>query len=349
MARHLRVEFPGAIYHVTCRMVGDWRTEKTYLFRDDADHERFLDRLAERVEQYNIRLYLFVCMTNHFHLVFETPEANCSKFMQSLSTAYTVYYNLRCGRHGHLFDGRYKAKLVDGDDYLLSLSRYVHLNPVQVSSQKRKPIEERIKILRAHRWSSYPSYIGKRKALDFVEYGPLLSEMSGKRREWPKRYREFVETGLAKSDDDFKVALKLSPRSIGSDGFRAWIDELYQKRVETHAKPEDVSFRHITEPLPPSDVLATLADIFGVEVSEFSRRRHGSPLRAVAAKLLIRYAGLTQRDVAAVLSIGSGSAVCNQLKALPGKLAKDRRLGRRLKEAETALDKSKNERTAHYK
>jgi REP element-mobilizing transposase RayT len=349
MARHLRVEFPGAIYHVTCRMVGDWKTEKTLLFKDDADHERFLDRLAERVEQFNIRLYLFVCMTNHFHLVFETPEANCSKFMQSLSTAYTVYYNLRHGRHGHLFDGRYKAKLVEGDDYLLSLSRYVHLNPVQVSSQKRKPIEERIRILRAHRWSSYPSYIGKRKALDFVKYGPLLAEMNGREREWPKHYREFVESGLAESDDDFKVALKLSPRSIGSDGFRAWIDELYQKRVETHAKPEDISFRHISEPLPAHDVLDVLSAIFEVEVSEFSRRRHGSPLRAVAAKLLLRYAGLTQRDVAALLSIGSGSAVCNQLKALPGKLAKDRRLGRRLKEAETALDKSKNERTARYK
>ena len=149
MARHLRVEFSGAIYHVTCRMVGDWRTEKTLLFKDDADHERFLDRLAERVVQFNIRLYLFVCMTNHFHLVFETPEANCSKFMQSFSTAYTVYYNLRHGRHGHLLDGRYKAKLVEGDDYLLSLSRYVHLNPVQVGSQKGKPIEERIQALLA--------------------------------------------------------------------------------------------------------------------------------------------------------------------------------------------------------
>ena len=347
MARHLRVEFPGAIYHVTCRMVGDWQTEKTFLFKDDADHERFLDRLAERVEQYNIRLYLFVCMTNHFHLVFETPEANCSKFMQSLSTAYTVYYNLRYGRHGHLFDGRYKAKLVEGDDYLLSLSRYVHLNPVQVSSQKRKPIEERIKILRAHRWSSYPSYIGRRKALDFVEYGPLLSEMcsssrrmsgSGKRREWPKRYREFVETGLAESDDDFKVALKLSPRSIGSDGFRAWIDELYQKRVETHAKPEDVSFRHITEPLPPDDVLAILSEILEVDVDEFKRRRHSSPLRAIAARYLIRYAGQSQRDVAELLSIGSGSAVCKQLNSLPVKLSKDRRLRRQVKQAEERLE-----------
>ncbi len=196
MARHLRVEYPGAIYHVICRMVGgapssenyggtgalsfmdcggtSWPPEKR-LFRDDADHERFLDRLAERTEQFNVRLYLFVCMTNHFHLVFETPEANCSKFMQSLSTVFTVYYNLRHGRHGHLLDGRFKAKLVDGDptsprlrrasDYLLALSRYVHLNPVQVGSMKDKPITERIEALRAWRWSSYPSYIGKRKAL----------------------------------------------------------------------------------------------------------------------------------------------------------------------------------------
>ncbi len=327
-------------------MVGDWKTEKTFLFKDDADRERFLDRLADRVEQYHIRLYLFVCMTNHFHLVFETPEANCSKFMQSLLTAYTVYYNLRHGRHGHLLDGRFKAKLVDGDEYLLALSRYVHLNPVQVGSMKDKPIEERIAALRAWRWSSYPSYIGKCKALDFVEYGPLLAEMSGKQREWPKRYREFVESGLAESDEDFQVALKLSPRSIGGDGFRAWIDDLYQKRLEKHARPEDVSFRHVTEPLSADEVLAVLAGVFKVDVSEFCRRRHGSALRGVAARLLIRYAGQSQREAAVTMGFGTGSAVCNQLKALPGRLNKDRRLRRLLKQAETTLEKKREHRTS---
>jgi len=334
-------------------MVGSWRSERGFLFCDDRDHERFIERLAERVEQYNIRLYLFVCMTNHFHLVFETPQANCSKFMQSLLTAYTVYYNLRHRRHGHLLDGRFKAKLVEGDEYLLALSRYVHLNPVCVGSMKRKPIEERIKALRAHRWSSYPSYIGLRKALDFVEGGPLLAEMcsssrrmSGraKRREWPKRYREFVETGLAEDDDDFKQALKESPRSIGGDAFRAWVDDLYQKLVESHARPEDVSFRHVTEPLPADDVLAVLGDVFGVEVEEFKRRRHSSPLRAVAARFLVRYAGLGQRDVADLLSIGSGSAVCKQLAALPGKMAKDRRLRRQVKLAEKRLKEARHNR-----
>jgi putative transposase len=338
MARQLRVEYPGAIYHVTCRMVGAWKAEKTALFKDDADRERFVERLSERVEQFHIRLYQFVCMTNHFHLVFETPEANCSKFMQSLSTAYTVYYNLRHDRHGHLFDGRFKAKLVEGDDYLLALSRYVHLNPVQVVSMKDKPIEERIKYLRFYRWSSYPGYIGQCKALDFVDYGPLLGEMAGKRRERPKRYRQFVESGLAESDADFKAAMKESPRSIGSDGFRAWIAELYQKRIETHARPEDVSFRHITEPLPAKDVLAVLIRIFAVEETAFFRRGRSSALRAVAAYFLIRCSGLSQRDAAKMLNIGSGAAVCNQLKSLPDKL-KDRGLRKTFQKADDELRK----------
>jgi len=319
-------------------MVGSWRSERGLLFRDDRDYERFLERLAERVEQYNIRLYLFVCMTNHFHLVFETPEANCSKFMQSLSTAYTVYYNLRHRRHGHLLDGRFKAKLVEGDEYLLSLSRYVHLNPVCVGSMKRKPIEERLEALRAHRWSSYPSYARLRKALDFIECGPLLAEMAGKRREWPKRYREFVEAGLAESDEDFKAVLRESPRSIGGDAFRAWVDGLHQELVEKHARPEDVSFRHTTEPLSADSVLGILGEVFGVDTEEFMRRRHSSPLRAVAARVLIRYAGQSQRDVADLLKTGSGSAVCKQLTALPDKLAKDRRLRRLLKQAEERLE-----------
>ena len=252
MARHLRVEYPGAIYHVACRMIGDGRLAQSRLFIDDADRKRFVERLAERVEQYNIRLYLFVLMTNHFHLVFETPGGNCSKFMQSLSTAYTVYYNLRHSRHGHLLDGRYKAKLVEGDAYLLALSRYVHLNPVYVGSVKSKPIEEKILYLCQYPWSSYRSYIGQDKALDFVDYEPMLAGMGGKSRVRTKRYREFIEAGLAEEDEDFKDALKASPRSIGGDSFREWVDEIYQKLVEKCDVKEDVSFRRITEPMEAS-------------------------------------------------------------------------------------------------
>jgi hypothetical protein len=186
----------------------------------------------------------------------------------------------------------------------------------------------------------YPSYIGTRKALDFVDYGPLLASMHGKRHGWPPRYRAFVEGGLAESDEDFQVALKQSPRSIGGDGFRAWIDDLYQDRLEAHARPEDVSLRHIGRSLPANDVLHKLAAIFGVETDEFRRRRHNSPLRAAAARMLIRYAGLTQRDVAVLLNCGSGSAVCKQITRLAEKLSADRQLFRKIERAEECLEEA---------
>ncbi|MBI3987753.1 MAG: transposase [Lentisphaerae bacterium] len=334
MARHLRVEFEGAIYHVTCRMIGDRRLDQSRLFVDDKDRERFLDCLAARVKQYHIRLYLFVCMTNHFHLVFETPGGNCSKFMQSLSTAYTVYYNLRHRRHGHLLDGRYKAKLVEGDEYLLALSRYVHLNPVRVGGIKDKPIAEQREYLLQYPWGTYLGYIGRRKTLDFVEYAPILSEISGKRRGRPGRYQEFVEEGLVEEDHDLMGVLKASPRSIGDDGFRAWIDELYQELIERHRHPEDAAFRRITEPLSADAVLSVLAEVFDVSVEDFRRRRRDSALRGIAGRFLVRYAGMTQREVAVELGGVGGGAVSRQM----------RKVGEWLKEASESHLRRKVER-----
>ena len=123
---------------VTCQRLGDWPTQRDRLFLDDRDRRRFIDRLAHQVEQCDMRLYQFCLMANHFHLVLETPTANLSAFMQSISTAYTVYFNRRHRRHGCLLDGRFKSKLVSGDEYLLALSRYVHLNPVQTAALKSK-------------------------------------------------------------------------------------------------------------------------------------------------------------------------------------------------------------------
>jgi putative transposase len=340
MARQLRVEYPGAIYHVTCRMLGNARSR---LFKDDADRQRFLKRLSERVEQFNIRLYMFVLMKNHFHLVFETPEGNCSRFMQSLSTAYTVYYNLRHRRHGHLFDGRYKAKVVEGDEYLLALTRYVHLNPVKVSGIKDRPLKERRDYLREYRWSSYRSYVGKEKQVAYVDYGPVLSEMSGRQKDWPKRYREFVEGGIAEDDQEFREALKESPRSIGGDAFRGWVDVVYQKLAAKHNVPEDVSFRRVTESLDPRKVLDTAAHVMGVDVKEFSRRRRGSVLRGIAARCLCKYAGQTQREAAATLGIGSGAAVSMQMKKLSSTLPKDRKLRKLLMKVEEDLSRMQGE------
>jgi REP element-mobilizing transposase RayT len=342
MARQLRVKYEGAIYHITCRMIGDGWLESSRLFVDDKDRERFLENLSDRVNQFNIRLYQYVLMTNHFHLVIETPKANCSEFMQSLSTAYTVYYNLRHRRHGHLLDGRYKAKLVEGDDYLLSLTRYVHLNPVHVGLMEKKPIEEKIRHLREYRWSSYLGYIGKGKKEEYLEYGPILAMMGGKKKVWAKEYQKFVESGLAKDDEEFKKTLKLSPRSIGGSGFRAWVDVLYQKLLDDHDAPEDVSFRRITEPLKVEDIMNVLAEEFGVKEEMFRQRKRGSAMRAVAARMLMTYGAQTQRQAAEHLSMGTGGAVSAQVRRLPVLLTEDSRLERMVKKIESLLEEKRS-------
>ena len=220
MARTLRIEYPGAIYHVTCRLVGSWQAGDRDLFVDDADRWRFLDALGARVEAFGVRLHQYVLMQNHFHLVAETPRGNCSAFMQSLLTSYTVYFNLRHQRHGHLFDGRFKAKLVEGDAYLLSLSRYVHLNPVRVDELRDAP-EEAMKRLRSYYWSSYLQYIGRRKRLDFVTYAPTLALIEGAAADRLRRYRQFVEGGVGEPDEAFEGALSHSRLAIGGAAFRS--------------------------------------------------------------------------------------------------------------------------------
>jgi len=122
------------------------------------------------------------------------------------------------------------------------------------------------------------------------------------------------------------------------------IDELYQRRVKTHPGPEDISFRHITEPMAAGEVLAVLAECCGAKEEEFKRRCHGSALRALAARFLVKYSGLSQREVADLLDAGSGAAVSNQLARLPDKLAGDRELRRLVEQIELRLHSAQAER-----
>jgi len=126
MSRPLRIEYPGAWYHVACR--GNRRAR---IFEDDKDRLRFLKALKESVEAFNVEMHGYVLLDNHFHFLLRTPEANLGRFMQRFNTAYITYYNLRHHKSGHLYQGRYKAILVEADEYLLELSRYIHLNPVR--------------------------------------------------------------------------------------------------------------------------------------------------------------------------------------------------------------------------
>jgi REP element-mobilizing transposase RayT len=337
MARKLRLQYEGAIYHVTVR--GNGRRE---IFRDDSDRERLLWRLSESADLYEVRIYLFCLMDNHFHLVIETPRANISRFMQSVLTGYSVYYNFKHNTCGHVLQGRYGAEVVEGNGYLLSLSRYVHLNPVRIKSRKNMSLKDKAIYLRTYRWSSYRGYINKKRRLDFVEYEPTLSLMHGSRHERPQAYRRFVETGLAETDDEIAELMKSGRRGIGSKAFQKWVDKEYEELKKAYARGEDVSFRKEADLYDLDHILQTVATSFGFEMTDLKKTQYNSLARPVAARMLCKHAGMNQREAADELGYGTGASVSYQLKRLNAVLQEDKKLNRKVDLIERKIVKSVN-------
>jgi REP element-mobilizing transposase RayT len=186
MARPLRIEYPGAVYHFTCR-----GNEKKDIFKDNLDRESFLEILIQSQKIYQIRLFAYVLMDNHFHLLLETPLGNWGQFMRRFNITYTVYFNRTHNRVGHLFQGRYKSILVEKESYLSELSRYIHLNPLRVKKLKDKTLAEQWNYLTNYTWSSLNGYITQRAKKAFLDYSLILADFGGDtilgRRAYQKR------------------------------------------------------------------------------------------------------------------------------------------------------------------
>lgn len=182
MARPLRIEFPGAIYHVTAR--GNARAP---IFLDDEDRQLFLSVLAECVKRFDWLCHAYCLMDNHYHLLIETPEGNLSFGMRQLNGIYTQRFNRRHGRVGHVFQGRFKAILIERESYLLELCRYVVLNPLRAGM---------VQDVAQHAWSSYPAMIGASPAPPWLYTDWLLSQFGSDRADARRRYAKFVSEGM---------------------------------------------------------------------------------------------------------------------------------------------------------
>ncbi|HMO51510.1 MAG TPA: transposase [Kiritimatiellia bacterium] len=303
MARRPRILFEGAVYHVTFR--GNARQD---IFLDVHDRRDLLDRLSEASQTLNVPVYHYCLMPNHVHLLLATPQANLNRFMGKVLTGYSVYFNRRHDRIGHVMQGRYGARLVSGDRYLLNLSRYIHLNPVKTNYWVNKTIAEKIDFLHQFAWSSYRSFIGLDSRDGWLTAGPILSLLPRGPGQSPQAaYRSFVESGLAENDEAFDRLLQQNRDAIGPETF---IAEIRRRAGET-----DADERARSHPRrPPEAVLAAVRTALGEQAGLLEQRRFGGPARAFLARALLRDCGLKQSEIAPRLGVSSGAAICMLLK-----------------------------------
>jgi len=187
MARPLRLEYPGAVYHVTAR--GNARQP---IFLGDEDRLAFLEVLGSVVERFNWECHAYCLMENHYHLLVETPDANLSRGMRQLNGVYTQGFNRRHDRTGHVLQGRFKSILVDKESYLLELVRYVVLNPVRCGIVRHP---------RYWKWSSYRATAGESQTPEFLSVDWILAQFASPRRKRQAQlaYRRFVAQGRGKT------------------------------------------------------------------------------------------------------------------------------------------------------
>ncbi len=231
MARPLRIEFPGACYHVMCR--GNFRFP---IFRDEADKALLLRRLVTFAEIFHVRIRAYCIMVNHIHCHLQTSEANLGRFMQGFLTSFSRLYNDRHATSGHVFQGRYKAILVDDESsYSSNVSRYIHLNPACTRQMEDAEFVIRRQAIRTEKWSSYPAIIGLRPCPRWLQRHDILDKEAGKSlSERRRNYANFVEQGL--TGDIWEPEKAATAQClIGSDSF---VEAMRRRFVEISSDVE---------------------------------------------------------------------------------------------------------------
>ncbi|MCU0276736.1 MAG: transposase [Acidobacteria bacterium] len=220
MSRPMRIEFPGAVYHITSR-----GNEKKKIFLNDRDREVFLDIVQQVKDRFHWRFHSYVLMDNHYHLLIETPEANLSRGMRQLNGVYTREFNRWHARVGHLFQGRFKAILIEKDDYLVEVSRYIALNPVRANIVDKA---------QDWPWSSYCATIGIDKPPAWLTVGWILEQYGADRKTAAACYKRYVEKGIG---GEYPADELRGGWILGSERFLAKIQGLIEEKNEVIEMP----------------------------------------------------------------------------------------------------------------
>jgi putative transposase len=303
MARPLRIDIPGALHHVTSR-----GNERRPIFRSNRDREAFLQLLADAVKRFRWSVTAWVLMTNHFHLVIQTPEANLSRGMQWLSGTYADWFNRRHERSGHLFQGRFKSFIIETGTYSAEVLRYVVLNPVRAKIVARP--EE-------YRWSSYRATAGLDSAPAWLDLAAVYDHFDSDRAAAQARYADYV---LARVDSQER----LWDQAINGIylGGEEWAKEM-RRVVESRPRSTDhpVKQRSVGRPTVQK-VVAAVAEA-GAQAKELVRSRGGGPLRRLVAWIAWNEGLETLRTIAAALRLRSEGYVSSLIRRCERELNTD--------------------------
>ncbi|MEK6816689.1 MAG: transposase [Nanoarchaeota archaeon] len=297
MARKPRIQYEGAFYHIIVR--GNQRQD---IFLDDEDRDVYLEKLQRYHQKCGFILYAYVLMSNHVHLLMETPKDPISRIMQMINFTYTQYFNRRYGKVGHLFQGRYKSFLCDKNACLLALVRYIHNNPVRAGL---------VKHLEQYRWSSHDNYIHGGAGL--VEAEQVLRLFSEKPRIARQRYREFIEEAQAQGTDKEKIYQAVGQQIVGDDKFI--------EKVEMKLNQGNLPVKK----LPLKKVVSAVEEVTGIGFAEMTSRKRGDDLRIARSVLvaitremgytMAELQGLMERDISVLsrLSNNAETAECQKV------------------------------------
>ena len=315
MARPLRIEYPGAYYHVISRGIG-----RESIFRNNRDREKFLEYLETAAERFSIIIHTYCLMSNHYHLLMETPEPNLSQSIQWLNVSYATYFNKKRKRSGHLFQGRFKAILIDADAYLKQLSRYIHLNPVKA------------KIVASpgqYRWSSYSAFTGKQARPIFLETDWLLSTFGKSKKEAIKNYIDFVEeidiSSLENPSKNLTAGLIL-----GDTDFINWVkDTFLSGRKDDKEMPQ---LKKLKPLISEEIVVEQVAKAYNCNADFILQKgRKRNKAREVAIYFARDLTGLSCKDLGSYFGGVSGALITTMHHRIAKEADENKRLSNKLK------------------
>jgi len=279
---------------------------------------KFLEYLESATKRYQAIIYVYCLMDNHYHLLLETPAGNLPQIMQHINGAYTTYFNVKRERSGHLFQGRYKAILVDMDTYTKELSRYIHLNPVRAKM---------VSVPEEYNWSSYSFYIGKKKAPEWLHRDFILGYFGGNVSASQKKYRKFVTAALNKTHKNPLNGV-IGSALLGSPEFVTFIKENFLSG-QKHEKAVP-ALNELIDKISMQDIFNEVDAVFG----------NSRPMaRNVKMFLCQRHTGEKLKNIGACFGVGE-SAVSQAGRRVRERMKADKGLERQIAKIETKLKKS---------